>query len=76
MKWSQCATGGRSQVIADIFEASRASSFSLAFAQSVMSGQTSVMNAMRRESGNHLGAETPVGTSLTRTASPPLVPIT
>ncbi len=76
MKWSQCVTGGRSQAIAVIFESSRAVSFSLVFAQSVMSGQTSVMKAMRRESGNHFGAETPVGTSLTRIASPPLVPIT
>ena len=76
IKWSQCVTGGRSQVIAVIFESSRTVIFSLVFAQSVISGQTDVMKAMRRESGNHLGADTPVGTSLTRIASPPFVPIT
>ena len=76
MKWSQCVTGGRSQAIALIFESSRSFSFSRVFAQSVMSGQTSVMKAMRFESGNHFGAETPVGTSPTRVASPPLAAIT
>ena len=76
MKWSQCVTGGRSQVIAVIFDSSRCASFSFVFAQSVMSGQTSVMKAMRFESGNHLGVATPVGMSPTRWASPPFVAIT
>ena len=69
-------TGGRSQASAVIFESSRAFSFSRVLVQSVMSGQTSVMKAIRFESGNHFGAETPVGTSPTRVASPPFAAIT
>jgi hypothetical protein len=45
-------------------------------AQFFASGQTCDRNAMRLESGNHFGAITPVGTLVTRRASPPFTGIT
>jgi hypothetical protein len=75
-KWSHQVTGGRSQVCAFDFDFSRSSSRSRAFCKSVTSGHTREMKAMRAESGNHFGVATPVGTSLTRTASPPSAGIT
>jgi hypothetical protein len=39
-------------------------------AEPFVSGQTQEMNAMRRESGNHLIADAPVAMSVTRRASP------